>query len=806
MSSSIDLGTASQKSPSKMGASDTYRPQSSGGSDPSQKKGPGLKEMEKVISGLHKQNFDLKLELYHRRERQGVLEDKVETLEAEKAQVEEANQRMLEEIEQRDKAVEEAVAMIVMLEARMDEMTLQRNMVRHVEAQGIFAPAHDHPQLEIPSPRSKSVDITKLEEDVRVINRMPSFLSDQTEDTENLRNVYLGARGSVLSLPQVPEGFSETNHDTHAGLASPSLSILSESSFLSVYGRKGDEYSAPSRVDEPLSLDGPPSKNNGTERAFDSNGRNGPTPRSSSFSKSHYSGRQFQPLEEVIGPLQRIEKLDPTFAQKRHGLRATSSNKNLGAENTKILRSPGRIATKEERRDELRKVLTDSPGGVSIRDHGLPPTPDTISSTTLRRLQTSNETLSRRRETMDRRSQGSSLDMINVHDIPLDDTDGVPLRSSREPPASDEHPGDSRSHLPYQQAASIQRPRSADETTVSNRREQRWSADSQGSRDSFESNFDIWLREAGSREKPTGGRSSPDLFGFPANPAKGGWAMDAMFGPGNAYSGHPNTSTSSDQMRDLMSAQQALFGATQAPPTPDRQSSIHARTGSGATAKPIKEQSSRRRARHTRRNSDDAQIRAAMKTPAPEQFASEYANQSADSDQKRTNYPPITGHQGAKNGLKRFWRRSIGATPFAPPAEPPVAAAAAEPPTPTRATVDHVHLAQQPAPSTWVTKVAALEDDRTGATPPPILRNPRQRHESAPEVEPSTPATPKMAHAEATTPRTAFPPGMRAPSPVQAQPQPHQQPEQGPAAGTATGSRRKWLPFTRSASAKQKGG
>jgi chromosome segregation ATPase len=114
----------------------------------------GIKEMEQVrrphlpvavlgsmanrshsqtVSTLHKQNFDLKLELYHRRERQTSLEDRVEALESEKGEVENLNDRLMEELEKRDKAVTEAVAMIIRLEAQVEELMAEREIVRRVD-------------------------------------------------------------------------------------------------------------------------------------------------------------------------------------------------------------------------------------------------------------------------------------------------------------------------------------------------------------------------------------------------------------------------------------------------------------------------------------------------------------------------------------------------------------------------------------------------------------------------------------------------------------------------------------------------
>lgn len=53
--------------------SEALHPESSGSQ---QMKGLGIKEMDQTLSTLHRQNFDLKLEVYHRRERQNALEER----------------------------------------------------------------------------------------------------------------------------------------------------------------------------------------------------------------------------------------------------------------------------------------------------------------------------------------------------------------------------------------------------------------------------------------------------------------------------------------------------------------------------------------------------------------------------------------------------------------------------------------------------------------------------------------------------------------------------------------------------------
>ncbi|KAK5989240.1 hypothetical protein PT974_10746 [Cladobotryum mycophilum] len=241
MSGSMDLGRALD-SPMRTGGSDSPRPRSSAGgsagAEPAKKHGLGLMEMEHVLSKLHKQNFDLKLELFHRREKQTSLETQVETLESDKRQMEEINDNLLEELDKRDKAVEEAVAMIVMLEAKVEQLVTERNMVHQIEQAGFFCAQDFEAKYETQVPEISIPDADNMQEDVKGINRMPSFLSEKTENTENLRNVYLGVRGSALSLSRSDPQCSERE-------------LLYECIW-----QKGSRRWLPPPIDKPLSLDG----------------------------------------------------------------------------------------------------------------------------------------------------------------------------------------------------------------------------------------------------------------------------------------------------------------------------------------------------------------------------------------------------------------------------------------------------------------------------------------------------------------------------------------------------------------------
>ncbi|KAK0740012.1 hypothetical protein B0T18DRAFT_332961, partial [Schizothecium vesticola] len=534
-----------QGSPLRNGHQDARRPRSSGGTEPTKKKGLGLKEMEQTLSTLHKQNFDLKLELFHRREKQTALEEHVEKLESEKAATDDMNDQLLAELEKRDKAVEEAVAMIVVLEARVEQLIQEREMVRRVEEDGLF---YNRSLSRGPdsasTPKMRSLEAPQFDNDARALNRMPSFMSEQSEHTANLRNVYLGVRGSVLSLQRTAEDAHDVERTEHNGVSSPTLSVLSESSFLSIYGQKNEPPSSPLAPDSPSSFDGPVKDRESTPGV----GITTPSrPRRSSAAR----GSQFHNITGVLdlagSPLQRLERLEMALSAMGDASRpSTSHQEKMSLQHPRPLpQLPAQPKTKQEKRDALEKVLTQAHLGRSFSNHHLPPTPDTISTSTLRRFQNSNDTLSREESLATERSylalsettasqasafeddgNGGRLDIPAQPSQPASTT----AFDSRQPMAgASDHPIDRPASPPI-------RPRSHAQPAISQHvGSGRW--DSDDSDDDFAdsmgsvTSFDPWLRESlkpdhlgalnpASSVSQAGpgrqnGRVSPDLFSFP---------------------------------------------------------------------------------------------------------------------------------------------------------------------------------------------------------------------------------------------------------------------------------------------------
>ncbi|KAK4175044.1 hypothetical protein QBC36DRAFT_29947 [Triangularia setosa] len=590
------------------------RPISSQSSDSARKKGLGVKEMEQTLSNLHKQNFDLKLELYHRRERQTVLEERLEKLELLKAETDQINDRLVQELEKRDKAVEEAVGMIVVLEARVEQLLREREMVRQVEAQGLSG---------VEATPKHKVLLPSGSDEAKTLNRMPSFLSEHNESTENLRSVYLGTRGSVPSLPTMPEATPETTRGT-IRVDSPTLSILSESSFVSIYGRnKSPDASSPkdgspspidtSSKQRMLALESP-------TRARSATPKDRPTTaRAVSNEYTH-----FHTITDVLGtggsPLRQLEKMEVTRRARQDAARAETTSNDFSP----FARPPSSMAkrkTKQEKREALEKVLTQGSLG---RERGLPPTPDTISTTTLRLYKNSNDTLSYDPGLANERSYlALSETTASHHSVPDEHGTGLEPRTqtTNTQPASTtafdsrKLAGTNADYEPQSSGYLLQRPRSAGDA-LRHHKGVEWSSEDSHNQDadgaeSATSSVDTWLRES---MKPTrkvpldpmcsvsqahpnykADRASPDLFSFPSSTK--GWATSAMFGSlqGTGYLGAGGKGLPSAPMADTLDAigkslpkpvfssgvlTPTLDSVSSAPPPPNRRSSLLAKTGS----------------------------------------------------------------------------------------------------------------------------------------------------------------------------------------------------------------------------------
>ncbi|OTA52984.1 hypothetical protein K449DRAFT_426937 [Hypoxylon sp. EC38] len=782
----------------------------------------------KTLSKLHKQNFDLKLELFYRREKQMNLEERVEKLESQYGKIMDANSKlqsqyqeletryreameindnMLVEMEQKDKAIGDAVGVIVTMEAHIDELVRQRDMVRQVEADGSYrhspSDGSNPESVTTDSPKQTNLGVPHLTEDIKSLARMPSFLSDHSQQTENLRNAVLKARNSGMHLRRVSGSSADPSEINR--IASPSLSILSESSFPSIYGFKdAQDKSVLQPSGSVAAMDGShvdrsPTPTNNANRQSWVNGQIPPV---------NYGGgarlpTQMQSLNNVLdtnSPLQKIERLEGHMAVVDNVLQQPISDRSRDTSTPTSAKPPINNSThqsksKQEKREALQKVLTNYPTHRDFSNpQAFPPTPDTVSSSTLRQHQnftSSQDSLTRQTGTVpvggllpvyDRiaAARESTYHMsLNQH-VP---TTTISSRTQMPMPAINPNPLYDVGQL----ARSIpSRTRSASDTASSRARADSVGSDSDsdGGADarSETASVDYWMRESMkpnryqtgiSTQRENGGSTSPDLFSFPAE--GGGWETDVIFGAlkGSGYLGSPVSALKRDPLDEMASSLQTsqtevleppMMGT--APPTPDRRSSLHARTGSTNVVYPSGGKLRKSLAKGQGMGWMDGRGRSnSVDTVARGSFSKAQTQQPGSTTPgKRNQYPPISGQasKGRGLGLNSLFRRSGSESSSVPPS-----ATEATFPVPTPAQLSALShtmaLANLPLGRNSVPPPATMpwrppgvvEDDLKSATPPPIMRSRGQSLLSGTSgVRITDATTPQLQGAEMVTPTT----------------------------------------------------
>ncbi|KXJ87007.1 hypothetical protein Micbo1qcDRAFT_197945 [Microdochium bolleyi] len=746
-----------------------------GAAEQGEHKGFGVKEMEQALSTLHKQNFDLKLELYHRRERQTALEGRLEELEAEQAETKDNLSHLQFELDARDKAISEAVAMIVQLETTVEELTREREMVRQVEAGGPFSLPNlkqfdDADRSTTPRPQPKHLP------------RMPSFLSDHSEQTENLRNVVLASRKSFVHTRNTSDGSAAAQSEFNR-MTSPSLSVLSESSFASVYGGSaGYEYiSALEPAIKVITEDRPaatPLRRRRQESVADLKGAAAADVASPPNQKGRMSSMGMHSLNQLMDseyPLIRTRQMDTNLAANHE-----SGSPRLGSRGQGLMTpSPPRAGDLQSSgraprggRGALQNVNT---AAAIQKEHGsyqhLPPTPDTVASSVLRKhpgVATSGDSLAgqfaanghfhhpewtgRPREGSGSATRQSSRDMngqlasltafTSGHTMPQINTDVLIA---------------SFSATGKQQV----RPHSATATSSIRERANSWASDSDsdGGADAHsEDDMDYWLQESYKPNKPAARRlglaadedrpPSPDLFSFPANGS--GWQPDQIFGAlhGTGVVSTPVASLKRDPLEEMSSAlnrdrrlaEVQVPGPNQPPPpTPHRISSLHARTGStdGITITKKKKgdrtplQNSRRFSITGDKNRSYSMDTATQTSPPKGAQAVRQHSDGGESG-KKPQYPPIAG-QTTRGRINAFFKRA-GSLSLAPGALAGVAQQSQPPPSPAADRTSSLRASLRdgrcsvppPSPRPWPVNRQlsdTMQEDLQSATPPPILRS-----------------------------------------------------------------------------------
>lgn len=235
---------------------------------------PGARELDEQMDRLTKQNFDLKLELDHRRESQARMQAEIESmratveraekLEEEHEELMRINSLLVEELEKRDRAIQEATEIICDLEEKVEDYeesraTETRPSTAHADSGYAGTDIQEH--MSSP-PRTRTNSLPSRQTPGAVTSasnklssaahthtptrsrREPGFLTSQKPSTTALRSVYLDA-GKDLHPVKSFNSILSRNTGTidemvlaEEVLNSPRLSALSESSFPSIYGKK----------------------------------------------------------------------------------------------------------------------------------------------------------------------------------------------------------------------------------------------------------------------------------------------------------------------------------------------------------------------------------------------------------------------------------------------------------------------------------------------------------------------------------------------------------------------------------------
>ena len=242
----------------------------------------GLKEMQEHISKMSKQNFNLKLEVHYCRERNKALETKLENfkeLEADNRELQSINEEMMSELETRIVAVEQAVDVICEREATIEELEAKNKELEMAVVRMDFSRS---PDLSDAEPAKEGTEViasnlstvtgTELSDSSRntgigvhtdqqplsehslsapdtlsppkpSARRIPSFMRDNKKSTTVLRSLYSSGNPSFVSLGRPISMLSGDDDDDRQMSNSPTLSILSESGFESIYGGRKDQTS-----------------------------------------------------------------------------------------------------------------------------------------------------------------------------------------------------------------------------------------------------------------------------------------------------------------------------------------------------------------------------------------------------------------------------------------------------------------------------------------------------------------------------------------------------------------------------------
>lgn len=379
----------------------------------------GLREMSEHISKVDKQNFDLKLEVFHRRQQNEILEAKVEDLEARGMDYEDLQAKyeaLLMESDRQRLVLDDAVAQICELQGENEELQAmigghfaglssfesvnsgeRSESLKEVRMTTPATPQQDSGRSTRPDPpeRQSSGRSMRLTTSKRNLKIASPPREEKTKVT-SLHSLYPAGDSrekinpSLLSVNRPSSVFSgdeEEDVSDRQMLNSPRLSILSESGFSSIYGNCKDNNPASNHTDKDLSEDSPspsrrekdPSKSSAHRDAridrWIQEKQNVPTP-TTQTPKAGASER-FTSIEQVLHKLPDLPSEHGRMPAVQIPQRQSSSAvKADGSQGSRKLRSPTKASTRRE-------ISLSSSNGSMTFGGKLPPTPDTMSSATI---------------------------------------------------------------------------------------------------------------------------------------------------------------------------------------------------------------------------------------------------------------------------------------------------------------------------------------------------------------------------------------------------------------------------------------
>ena len=369
-------------------------------------KGMGFKETEEYISKISKQNFDLKLGIFQVRQRNEVLEarlEKLQELEADNEELQSINEELLLELEKRDVAIQEAVGLICELEVKNEELQMTVVKMDFTQTSSTSGPepvkegtaAVASSLSPIPAIESNGLPDTDVQVDpqapssehslsapdtlsppkIRSARRVPNFIRETKKSTNVLRSLYSSdGNASFVSLSRPVSLFSGDDDDDDIDRPnSPRLSILSESGFSSIYGGHKDHiFGETDQGDLEQSL--PPTPNNPPHR------------------DTQRESRLHRWLDErnkarTPSPTATANDKIPSIGEVLSDVPASSQELDSGemapaGQPPCAQRTPEKRQAKQARSPEKRSA-SPSFGGPIFGSAVLPPTPDSMSTATL---------------------------------------------------------------------------------------------------------------------------------------------------------------------------------------------------------------------------------------------------------------------------------------------------------------------------------------------------------------------------------------------------------------------------------------